>query len=154
MPDALVARVYNGLPNSSTLVNKFLDSIGTRYDLMAAYDNQKQLNKVPPKYRTQVEYAKLCLYQEVSGDDYGSPTDISLLGNIVKNGYVYYVFKYSLPDREDKHKLIGITGPYKTGSTKLNFKRYFAYSAYDIVKPNWRLQASKMIKPLIEAYKN
>lgn len=151
--DAIVARIYNNLPNNQLLVNKYLDSIGTRYDLMEAFDNMKQLNKIQLKYRRQDEYAKLCLYQSISADDYGSPQKIALLGSILKSGSVYYVFKFLLPDKEEKKELIGITGPYKPGTAKLNFTRYYAYTTYEIVKPNWRLQASKMIAPLIEAYK-
>ena len=151
-PDAIVARINNHLLNNQLLVNKYLDSIGTRYDLMEAYNDQQQLEKVPLKYRRQDEYAKLCLYQEVSGDDYGSPAKITLLGSILKNGSVYYVFKYLLPEKEETKELIGITGPYKAGVTKLNFKRYYAYTDYGIAKTNWRPQATKMIKPLLEAY--
>ena len=151
--DAIVARINNHLPNNQLLVNKYLDSIGTRYDLMEAYNNQQQLAKVPLKYRKQDEYAKLCLYQYISSDDYGSPTKITLLGSILKNGSVYWVFKYLLPDKEETKHLIGICGPYKAGATRLNFKKYYAYTGYDILKTNWRLQGTKLIKPLIDAYK-
>jgi uncharacterized protein YbaP (TraB family) len=155
--DALIARINNHLPSRQSLVIKYLDSLGTRYDLLEAYNDQKQLAKVPLKYRTQDEFAKLCLYQSISTDDnnedYGSPTKITLLGSILKNGSAYYVFKYLEPGREEKKELIGITGPYKVGSVKLNFKRYYAYTEYEVVKTNWRKQATKMIKPLREAYK-
>ncbi|MEO6979235.1 MAG: hypothetical protein ABI113_12680, partial [Mucilaginibacter sp.] len=153
-PDAITARVYNNLPNNQLLVNKYLDSIGTRYDLMEAFNSQKQLDRVPLKYRTQAAYAKLCLYQSVSADDYGSPKKITLLGSIIKNGSVYYAFKFSLPDRDEKEELIALTGPYKPGATKLNFERYYAYTDYEVVKTNWRLQAGKMIQALIDAYKD
>jgi uncharacterized protein YbaP (TraB family) len=151
--DAVIARINNGLPNNQLLVNKFLDSIGSRYDMMQAYADQKQLNRVPLKYKTQDAFAKLCLYQEISTDDYGSPEKIVLLGNIVKNGSVYYVFKYSLPEREEAKQLIAIVGPYKPGATKLNFEKYNAYTGYEVLKTNWRTQAAKMIKPLLEQYK-
>ncbi|MEO6630928.1 MAG: TraB/GumN family protein, partial [Mucilaginibacter sp.] len=153
-PDAITARVYNNLSNNQLLVNKYLDSIGTRYDLMEAFNSQKQLDRVPLKYRTQAAYAKLCLYQSVSADDYGSPKKITLLGSIIKNGSVYYAFKFSLPDRDEKEELIALTGPYKPGATKLNFERYYAYTDYEVVKTNWRLQAGKMIQALIDAYKD
>jgi uncharacterized protein YbaP (TraB family) len=150
---AVVARINNGLNNVQLLVNKLLDSIDTRYDIMEAYNNHKQLNRVPLKYRKQDAYASLCLYQYISADDYGSPQKITFLGSIIKNGAIYYVFKYLLPDREEKASLIGITGPYKPGSAKLNFEKYYAYTDYDVVKTNWRLQAAKMITPLKDAYK-
>ena len=152
LPDAIIARINNNLPVNPVTVNKFLDSIGTRYDVMEALNNQNQLSRVPLKYRTQQAYAKLCLYQSISSDDYGNPTKITLLGSIIKNGKVYFAFKYLLTDKDEKNELIGITGPYKSGSTRLNFERYYAYTDYDVLKNNWRLQATKMIKPLIDAY--
>jgi len=151
--DALIARIKNRLPNNQQLVNKYLDSLGSRYDLMEAFNKQNQLSLVPLKFRTQAEYAKLCLYQSISQDDYGSPTKITLLGSILKNGVVYYAFKFSLPEEDDQNELIGLTGPYKPGSTKLNFEKYYAYTEYEAVKTNWRLQATKMIKPLLDEYK-
>ncbi|MDB4919936.1 TraB/GumN family protein [Mucilaginibacter sp.] len=151
--DALIARIKNRLPNNQQLVNKYLDSVGTRYDVMEAFSKQNQLGLVPLKYKTQSEYAKLCLYQSLSQEDDGTPTKITLLGSIIKNGAVYYAFKFLLPERDDKNELIGLTGPYKPGSTKLNFERYNAYTDYEVVKVNWRLQATKMVGPLIEAYK-
>jgi uncharacterized protein YbaP (TraB family) len=151
--DAIIARIKNHLPNNQLLVNKYLDSIGTRYDVMEAFSKQNQLTLIPLKYRSQSEYAKLCLYQYVSQDEYGSPQKMVLLGNVIKNGSVYYAFKFSLPDRDDKNELIALTGPYKPGSAKLNFEKYYAYTDYDVVKTNWRLQATKMIAPLIDAYK-
>jgi hypothetical protein len=151
--EAVVARINNGLNNDQLLVNNLLDSIDMRYDIMEAYNNQRQLNRIPLKYRKQDAYASLCLYQYISADDYGSPQKIKLLGSIIKNGAIYYVFKYLLPDREEKASLVGITGPYKPGSTKLNFEKYYAYTDYDTLKTNWRLQAAKMITPLKEAYK-
>ncbi len=151
--EALVARINNGLSNNPVLVNKLLDSLNTRYDVMEAFSKQNQLSKVPIKYRQQTEFAKLCLYQSVSQDDYGAPEKIALLGSIIKGGAVYYAFKFSLPEYDEKNQLIGLTGPYKAGSAKLNFEHYFAYTGYDVLKTNWRAQATKMIKPLIDAYK-
>lgn len=153
-PDAIVARINNNLPNNPLLVNKYLDSIGTRYDLMEAFNNQNQLSRVPLKYRAPAEYAKLCLYQYVSTDDYGSPEKLTLLGSVLQNGSVYYAFKFLLPNDDDdvKKEYIALTGPYKPGATKLSFKKYYAYTEYKTVKVNWRAQATKMIKPLIDAY--
>ncbi|ASU33224.1 GumN family protein [Mucilaginibacter xinganensis] len=152
-PDAIIARIKNRLPNNQQLVNKYLDSIGTRYDVMEAFSKQNQLTMIPLKYRSQSEYARLCLYQYVSQDDYGSPKKMVLLGSVIKNGSVYYAFKFSLPDRDDKNALIALTGPYKPGATKLNFEKYYVYTDYEAVNTNWRLQAIKLIAPLIDAYK-
>jgi hypothetical protein len=151
--EALIARINNDLPINPVLVNKLLDSLNSRYDVMEAFSKQSQLNRVPLKYRQQTEFAKLCLYQSIIQDDYGAPEKITLLGSIIKNGSVYYAFKFSIPDYDEKNQLIGLTGPYKAGSTKLNFEHYFAYTGYDVLKTNWRAQATKMIKPLTDAYK-
>jgi len=121
---------------------------------MDAYNDESELNKVPLKYRQTAEYAKLCLYQYVTNDeDYGSPDKIVLLGTLLNKGSEYYVFKYLLSEKDDSNYLIGITGPYKPGSTKLNFKKYYAYTDYNIIKTNWQKQALELIKPLIDAYK-
>ena len=148
--DAVITRISNNLPNNQLLVNKLLDSMGTRYDIMEAYQKQKQLDRVPLKYRKQDEYAKLCLYQYISSDDYGSPTSLALLGSIVKHGAVYYVFKYRLSEKEETKQLIGIAGPFVAGSSLLKFDKYYAYSDYDILQTNWREQATKLIDPLNE----
>jgi len=155
LPDAIAARVYNNLPNNPVLVNKFLDSMGTRYNLMEAYNDAKLLSRVPLKYRSQSEFAKLCLYQEIidDDDDNGAPEKLSLLGSIVDKGSVYYVFDFMQTEREEGKKFIGITGPYKPGSAKLDFSRYYAYSEYAEVKANWKKQAQALIKPLLDSYK-
>ena len=153
-PHAVNARVSNNLPVSPALINKFLDSLGTRYDLMEAFNNQNQLARVPLKYRQPIEFARLCLYQSIStSDDSGTPEKIILLGSIIKNGSVYYAFKFLLAGDDEKKEYIALTGPYKQGMTKLDFKRYNTYSGYDALETNWRAQATKMIKPLIEKYK-
>jgi len=153
VPAAINARIANGLPNNPAIVKKLLDSVSTRYDIMEAFNKQNQLNRVPLKYRQQVEFAKLCLYQVVSMDDYGTPDKVTLLGTIVKNGSTYYAFKFKLTDYDDKHEMIGLAGPYKAGSAKLNFGHYYVYTTYAIVKTNWRAQATEMIKPLNDANK-
>jgi uncharacterized protein YbaP (TraB family) len=151
--DAVIARIYNQLPNNQLLINRYLDSIGTRYYVMDAYNDQNQLAHVPLAYRRPEAFAKLCLFQQIASDDYGNPAKITLLGTILQNGYIYYVFKYILPDNGDNKHLIGIVGPYKQGSTKLKFEKYDAYTGYDELETNWRLQASKMVKPLLDSYK-
>lgn len=151
--DAIVSRIHNGLPNNPVLVNKYLDSLGTRYEIMEAYSDENLPAKVPLKYRQQAEYARLCMYQEIAESDNGAPDKINLLGSVEKAGSIYYAFKFSLTDSDTKAKYIGLTGPYKPGSTKLNFKRYYAYTEYEEVKTNWRPQATKLIKELVDAYK-
>jgi uncharacterized protein YbaP (TraB family) len=152
--NAVIARVNNKLPTSQLLINRLLDSIYNRYDLMEALYKQKQLAKVPPKYRTQTAFASLCLYPYVGADDYGSPEKISLLGSLTVKGKVYYAFKFNLPERDEKAALVGITGPYQPGSSVLNFKQYLAYTDYDPLKLNWKAQARKMIPNLLDQYKD
>jgi hypothetical protein len=65
-----------------------------------------------------------------------------------------HCFEFVQADREDGTKFMGIAGPYKPASTALNFKKYYAYSAYAKVKFDWRKQAQAMIKPLLDNYKN
>lgn len=154
-PEAAIARINNKLPDNQLLINKFLDSLGTRYGVMEAFSKQNQLSRVPLKYRQQAEFAKLNLFEVLSqDDDYGTPDKITLLGSINNNGSVYYAFKFSLKDEEDDKKkdLIGLAGPYRPGSAKLDFKRYSGYTEYEPLKINWRAQATKLIKPLLANY--
>lgn len=150
LPEAVNARIANHLTVSPALVNKLMDSLGTRYDIMEAFDKAGQQVKIPLKYKNQDAFARLCLYQYIAGDDYGNPENITLLGTVSKKGAVYYVYKYRLPDEEDEKKemLIGICGPYKPGSTQLDFKKYNVHSDFEKVKSNWREQASKIIETL------
>ncbi len=156
-PEAVVARIYNWLPNKPALVHHLMDSLDTRYDLMEAYYDQKEPDKVPELYRRQDQYAKLCLYKYIgSGDDEdngGTAMNMKLLGAITRGGTIYYAFKFSVVGEDEEKVMIGIAGPYKPGSKKLNFDKYFAYTTYEKLKTNWRTQASAMIKPLNEAYK-
>ena len=156
-PEAVVARIYNGLPNKPALVKHLMDSLDTRYDLMEAYYDQKETDKVPELYRRQDQYAKLCLYKYIgSGDDEdngGTATGMKLLGTITRGDNIYYAFKFSVVGGDEEKVMIGITGPYKAGSKRLNFDKYFAYTTYEKLKPHWRAQASAMIKPLNETYK-
>jgi len=154
--DAVISRVYNGLPNNPVLVKRYLDSIGTRYDLMQAYDKEKQLEKVPLIYRTPAAFAKLCLYQYIAADEDedGGTAKITLLGSVTDNGAIYYVFKCVIGGEDEPKSLIGIAGPYKPGSTKLDFEKYHAYTNYETLEPDWHKQAKKMIKPLLDANKN
>jgi len=150
--DAVVARINNNLPVNTILTNKLLDSIDTRYDIMKAYNNQKQLVKVPQQYRTQVAFAKLCLYRSISNDDDGLPSKITLLGTVTKNGSLYYAFKFLMPDENDDKGpsyQIGISGPFKPGSTHLDFEKYDAYTQYEKVTANWRTQALKLVDLLL-----
>jgi uncharacterized protein YbaP (TraB family) len=147
--DAVIARIRNNLPNNQLTVNKLLDSLDSRYEIMEAYNKQQQLNRVPQQYRAQAAFAKLCLYHDISTDDYGSPAKMILLGTVTKNGSVYYTFKFKLTDYDDKADLIGISGPYKPGTTKLNFDKHNAYYNYDNIKTDWRAQALKLIEPLL-----
>jgi len=154
-PDAIIARIANDLPNDEGLVKFYMDSLDTRYDLMKAYYEQKQIDKIPEPYRRQDEFAKLCLYKYITTDDEdgGTSTDMKLLGTIFHDENVYYTFEFSLAGDEDHKVMIGIAGPYQPGSTKLSFDKYFAYTTFEVVKPDWRAQASAMIGPLTDIYK-
>jgi len=152
--DAIVARIANDLPNEETLVKFYMDSLDTRYDLMKAYYKHNETVKIPKLYLQQDEFAKLCLYKYVTADEeQGSPTNISLLGTITDGGKTYFAFKFSMRDDSDNKELIGISGPFTPGETTLNFDNYHAFSNYDTLKNDWRLQAQHMIKPLIDQYK-
>jgi len=154
LSSAVIARINNHLPTKLSLTASLMDSIDTRYDIMEALYRQKQFEKVPIKYKKQDEFAKLCLYQYIGTDDYGSPTNIKLLGSVMDKGLIYYAYKFALPERADGETYIAIAGPYKPGSTKLDFDKYNTYTNYDMVGTNWIRQAKKLIPDLIKAYKS
>jgi len=151
---AVVARIYNGLPVGAGLTARLLDSMDYRYDIMEAYYRQKQFNKVPLKYKTPSEFGKLCLYRFAGStdDDYGVPGKISLLGSITEKGSIYYVYQFNLPEKSETDRYIGIAGPYKPGSSRLNFEGYNAYTSYDVKTTNWIKQARLLIPDLKKAY--
>ncbi|HTD40637.1 MAG TPA: TraB/GumN family protein, partial [Mucilaginibacter sp.] len=151
---AVIARINNHLPTNPVLINRLMDSIDSRYDVMEALYRQKQAEKIPAKYRKQDEFAKLCLYQYIGTDDYGYPVNLKLLGSVSDKGMLYYAYKFDLPERTEGETYIGIVGPYKPGSPKLNFDKYSAYTDYDIKSVNWMKQAKKMIPDLKQAYKS
>lgn len=150
---AVIARINNRLAINPILTSRLMDSIATRYDIMEAYTGQQQLYKIPLKYRSQDEFGRLCLYQYIGTDDYGSPENLKLLGSIQNKGQVFYAYKFTLPEKEENVIYIGITGPCKPRATNLNFDKYNAYTEYEAKRANWIKQAKKMIPELIKAYK-
>ena len=151
--DAVITRINNRLNVDQKLLNKLLDSIDVRYSLMEALNKEKQLSRVPPKYKKADEFAKLCLYQSMTGndDEGGSPKNITLLGSILDKGNIYYAFKYTQEYDEDNNVYLALCGPYKPGISKLKFgNSYHAYYDSIIKKNNWQLQAKKMLIKLKE----
>lgn len=154
--NAVIARINNHLPTGTILMNKLMDSMYTRYDIMQALYKQKQADKIPAKYKIQQEFARLCFYQYLNSnedDDKGTPLNIKLMGSVTDKGALYYAFKYNLTEQDSDKTYIGIAGPYKPGSAVLNFEKYNAYTNYDIKENNWIKQAKKLIPDLIKAHK-
>lgn len=150
--NATVARINNNLPVNSSLTLSLLDSIDSRYEIMEAYYNQKKFDKVPLKYKKQSEFGRLCLYKYLAADDYGLPDKLILLGSVTDKGLVYYAYKFNMPEKDESEVYIGIAGPYKPGSTRLNFKKYNAFTNYDVKSTNWVKQAKALIVDLKNNY--
>ncbi len=152
--EAVNTRVANHLTVSQTLLNTLLDSIDTRYNLMQILSKEKQLDRVPLKYKKQDEFAKLCMYQSIVADeDDSSPKNLALLGKIMDKGSLYYVFKYQSTYGEEGVDYIGISGPYILGSTKLDFSIYRSYDSEIVKETNWQRQAKALIVKLLELNK-
>ena len=150
--DAVIARIHNNLKISPQLTNQMLDSIDLTYDVLEALNKNGRLASAPIKYRTQQAFAKASLYKYLVDMDDGSPANLRLLGIIPEKGNQYYVFKFDSADDSDTH-YTGVCGPYKTGSTKLDFSIYRAYTDWDEKKQDWKLHAKKMITKLKETNK-
>ncbi|WP_330862464.1 TraB/GumN family protein [Mucilaginibacter sp.] len=151
LPTAAITRIANHLPIDQRVINRLLDSIANRYNIMEALSKEKQLERVPLKYKTQAAFAKLCLYQSVStsDDDDMLPEQLTLLGTVTDKGKLFYVFKYKLNYGDEESTYYrGICGPFITGSAKLDFTSYRAF--YEEVKAGltWQQQAKEMIPGL------
>ncbi|MGY4536883.1 uncharacterized protein YbaP (TraB family) [Mucilaginibacter sp. UYNi724] len=149
---AAVTRLDNNLPVSQLVINRLLDSIDARYNILDALNKSGKLAMAPVRYRTQQEFAKLSLYQYVQNEDEGSANNIKLLGIIPEKENQYFVFKFDSGYDSDSH-YTAVCGPYKTGSTKLDFDIYRAYTDWEDKKSDWRIHAKKMIPKLKKANK-
>jgi hypothetical protein len=157
LAEAITTCIANRLPVTAKTVAVLLDSMDTRYQVMEAYYKQKQMDKVAPRYKTQSEFGRLCLYKEIASDNdddnnYGDVQKLSLLGSVIDKGSIYYAYKFKQRVRDSVAIFIGIAGPYKPGSTDLPFDRYYAYTDYTVKGTNWTKQAKAMIPKLREAY--
>ncbi|NHA03612.1 TraB/GumN family protein [Mucilaginibacter sp. HC2] len=146
---AVTTRLMNHLVTDQKLINQLMDSIENRYNLMETLNNEKQLSRVPLKYKSQAEFAKINLYQSlVNTDDDDMPQNITSLGTLSDKSGIYYVFKYNRTYSEENTSYIGICGPYSPASTKLDFSSYHAYFDGSVKKANWQQQAKGMIPKL------
>lgn len=147
LPTAVITRIKNRLPVSQLVINRLLDSLDQRYDLMQTLSEEKQLVRVPAKYKTQQAFAKLCVYQNAvaNDDDEGVPEQLKALGTVTDNGKLFYVFSYKSSYDEDDSRQIAICGPYAPGSSKLDFASYNTYYEQADKAMNWQKQAKKMI---------
>lgn len=146
--EGVITRLANHLPVNQLIINKLLDSLGMRYEILEALNKNGQLAKAAPKYRTPAEFAKAALYKYVAMQDDGDIEHATLLGTLPEKTNTYYVFKFNTSYSDTQY--IAICGPYKTGTTKLDFSSYHVYSDWDEKKSNWQLQAKKMIPALKE----
>lgn len=152
LSEAVITRIANHLAVDQKLLTRLLDSIGSRYSVMNALNQENQLARVPLKYKKQEEFAKLRLYQSmVDNEDEGvAIQNTAFLGTLPDNGNIYYVLKYqSAYDEEPKAYHLAICGPSKPGSTKLNFDdSYRIYYEGAVKKANWQQQAKAMLLKL------
>jgi hypothetical protein len=130
-----------------------LDSITLQYDILKVLDKNGKLATVPLKYRTQQSFSKASLYQYSSDQEDFSIEKANLLGTITDKGMLYYVYKFTTDYGTDTPS-VAICGPYKPGSSKLNFTGYHIYSNGKPKQTNWQLQAKKMIPALQEQNKS
>ncbi|AYL96266.1 TraB/GumN family protein [Mucilaginibacter celer] len=149
LPTAVATRIENKLPVSDAVLNKLLDSMVQRYDLMEELSKAKQLARVPAKYKTQAAFAKLCVYQNaIANDEDESAEQLKLLGSITDKGKLFYVFSYKLYSEDEDLRELAISGPYTPGSSKLDFTSYHAYEEQAEKGLTWQKQAKRMIVEL------
>ena len=146
---AVTTRISNDLSSDAKLVAKLLDSIGTRFEVIKAYDKVNQLAKVPAKYTRPDEFARLCLYNYLVEEDENAPDNIALLGTVPVQDSVYFAFALHFKSEDaDDEIYTGIIGPYKTASPKLDFENYKVNINWDSKSENWKEQAKVLIEGL------
>lgn len=149
LTQALCARIKANLPVDQKLLDTQLDSLSTRYDILLAFDDAKQMDKVPAKYKKHEEIAKLMFYNYL-GMENDYPETISLLDKVEVNGKTYYAFEYSYSGEEGKKTYVGVCGSFDAKNDKIALRDYNSYSDFEEKSDDWLTQAKTMIKVLEE----
>ncbi|WP_033962010.1 hypothetical protein [Psychroserpens jangbogonensis] len=145
---ATTSRIANDQPLEKYYIERSLDSLYSRFEIIEAFHKKNQLNKVPKKYINPENFAKLSLYNYIGEDD-GLPDEIKTLGKIKKNNKTYYAFSFSYKE-SDGSSYFALVDATETISQDIEIKRYTSYTQWESPETNWKSQAQNMIPDLIE----
>jgi len=140
---AMIARLKSHHEVDKNTVNSLMDSLYHRFDIMKAYHDIKQFNKVPKKYKETEAFAKLSLFDYFNDEDY-QLDGYDILGKISKNNQKYYVFKINFEDEAIPY--LATVGPIKKLSEDEALQLYHIYTNWSLVEEgNWQEQAKTLI---------
>ncbi|UII31242.1 TraB/GumN family protein [Fulvivirga ulvae] len=145
---AVTARIFNDIEVDEKLLSELLTSMDTRYAIMESLVKAGKTNKIPKKYRSQHEFAKICFYEFMTYED-EMPDEIELLGHIMVENSKVYVFSFWYDYAKDE-KYIGLSGFYPPNSDVLNFEHHLSYTPWETLREDWKVQARLYIEDLKE----
>lgn len=146
---AISARIVNKLKSDKKEINRLLDSIEYRYTIMEAYDKIGLLMKVPEKYRSKEEIAKLSLRNYlIYEDDY--PEEIKVTGTIGKTDSIVYVLKMTYKYDGEKEEYIGISGYFSENESNFRLSDISAVTNWEKYNEDWEKKAKELLPLLTE----
>jgi len=142
---ATALRINHKLPIEQKLVNKLMDSLYSRYDIMKAYHNIGEFRKVPKSYQISKSFAKLSLSNFLDeNDDYGY--NINILDEYEQNGNTYLGAKISYTYNETIEDYFALIGPIYDLSEKKDLKLYEIHLNWNDFSENWIPLAEALLK--------
>jgi uncharacterized protein YbaP (TraB family) len=137
---ALCTRIKQHLPLDKKLLDKELASLESRYDVLLAYEEINEFNKVNSKYTSVEELGRLSLYNYIIDDNDG-PDKIKTLGKVTVGDKTYFVYTFSFEG--DKEEYIGIGG-LADPKKQVSLANTFGITSFAALEKNWKEQATKL----------
>jgi len=130
-----------------SILNKSLEDLYTRFEIMEALLKADLKQKIPPKYMEAEAFTKLSLYNQIGAqDDY--PAVIEKLGDFTYKDQTYTSYAFGYSNDDEDHRYLGITA-YDSANPN-NFKQNTTYSHWDEIKTDWKAQSIELLSEIIE----
>ena len=151
---ALLARIFNDYPIEKKVINKYLEDLYFRFEIIEAYHKKNELSAIDKKYLKPKEFAKLSFYNNI-GEENGYPDFIDITKSITKEKQEFYVVKFSYKPEEDQDEdesieYIGIVGPLKNLSQATDIKMFDSITYWETFDDQWEEKANTLIKNYLE----
>lgn len=143
---AITARIKSNQSLDKPMVNRLIDSLFYRFEIMKAYHDTGQFDKVPDIYKQSEAFSELSLHFILSEDDY-EPESFQIMGKIEKHGLLYYAYKVKYDEGEESlTSYITAVGPIKDVSAMTTLELYEIFTEWEQLDyANWEIQAEKLI---------